>query len=139
MNQFLSFLGLTKEETCSSEKYKKNKLPAEQEMLLKNRILSAMNSGLFRANDLDLQKLAETVGSDKHKVSMIINKHFGVNFNKWLAQYRIEEAKKMLLTEPGVTIKTIIFESGFNSSSTFYDVFKRHTNLTPNEFKRFLN
>ncbi|MEI9909368.1 MAG: helix-turn-helix domain-containing protein [Bacteroidota bacterium] len=52
--------------------------------------------------------------------------------------YRVEEAKQLLL-EPangGFKIASIAYDAGFNSLSTFNDVFKKLTGLTPTQFKK---
>ncbi|NAY93123.1 helix-turn-helix domain-containing protein [Muricauda sp. JGD-17] len=118
------------------KKYEKLSISIEEEFHIKNEIEKIMRSGLYKINDLDLQQLSEAVSAQRHKVSMVINKHYRCNFNQWLIHFRLEEAKRMLLEEPAASIKTIIFESGFNSTSTFYEVFKRQTCLTPNEYRR---
>ena len=50
---------------------------------------------------------------------------------------RVKQAKKFLLDHKyeGYTIASIGLESGFNSKSAFYDVFKKHTGMTPLAFK----
>ena len=50
---------------------------------------------------------------------------------------KISQAKLLLLNPEyeDYTITSIGLESGFNSKSTFYTVFKKHTGLTPNEYK----
>jgi len=52
--------------------------------------------------------------------------------------YRVEEAKQLLL-EPAKEdhkIASIAYDAGFNSLSTFNDVFKKITGTTPSQFRK---
>jgi AraC-like DNA-binding protein len=54
-----------------------------------------------------------------------------------IASYRIREAK-ILLKDPEheqLTIEDLADEVGYNSKSAFNRSFKKHTGLTPSEFK----
>ena len=50
---------------------------------------------------------------------------------------RIQQSKKLLIDEKyaNYTIVSIGLESGFNSKSTFYNVFKKHVGCTPLAYK----
>ena len=48
---------------------------------------------------------------------------------------RIVAAQKLLL-ESELTVLDIAMQVGFNSKSAFYSAFKKHTQLTPSEFKK---
>lgn len=53
----------------------------------------------------------------------------------YLIQYRVEQAKRLLLeTEEPVT--NIAFMTGFNNSAYFGKTFKKYTQSTPKEFRR---
>ena len=67
-----------------------------------------------------------------------MNKNLGKNFFEFVNEYRIEEAKRMLISNEykESTILEILYEAGFNSKSVFNSLFKTDTNLTPKEFRR---
>ena len=50
------------------------------------------------------------------------------------------DAKKMLENEEfdNYTVVAIGLESGFNSKTSFYQAFKKHTRQTPSEYKKFV-
>ncbi|WP_237443362.1 helix-turn-helix domain-containing protein [Sinobacterium norvegicum] len=52
--------------------------------------------------------------------------------------YRIEAARRILLDPDtsNMPIVELAIEVGFKSKSSFYDAFKRATNMTPTQFKR---
>lgn len=88
--------------------------------------------------ELTLDMLAETLAIPAKDLSMIINRHFNLNFYEFINGYRIEEAKKRLL-EPAnkdKTITDIYLEVGFNSKSVFNTFFKKLVGKTPSEYRQ---
>ncbi len=85
-----------------------------------------------------LQNLAKEVGLGASTLSAIINNNAKKSFIDYINEMRVEQAKRLLLNPKyeGYTIASIGLESGFNSKSAFYDVFKKHTLHTPLAFKK---
>lgn len=92
----------------------------------------------YRNPEFRLNDLAQTVGSSVHHVSQCINENQGVSFSDFINQFRVEEAKVLLLSDKSkeYTILAIAYEVGFNSKTAFYNAFKKQTGLTPSAFKR---
>jgi AraC-like DNA-binding protein len=67
----------------------------------------------------------------------VINQRFHKNFNDFINDYRIEEAKKMLGHKKTRDYKllTIAYEVGFNSKTTFNVVFKKKVGMTPSQYR----
>ena len=90
----------------------------------------------FTDPNLTIDQFAKKIHVSSRKLSIVINEITGESFSQFLNKYRIEEAKKLLLsTEDDLTIENIYLRTGFNSRSTFNRVFKSYTDLTPKEFK----
>ncbi|MDH7445134.1 AraC family transcriptional regulator [Aquimarina sp. 2201CG14-23] len=87
-------------------------------------------------NNLRLVQLADDVGFSSHTLSKIINEKANKNFNQFINEYRLEEAKKLLLEDISSSIKTIYFDVGFNNKATFNNAFKNKYHCTPSEYKR---
>jgi AraC-like DNA-binding protein len=85
---------------------------------------------------LTLVELAEIIDINSKYLSQIINKNFNKSYTEYINTYRIEFAKKELLSiqNTNLTISAISENCGFNSKSTFNDVFKKVTNQTPTLF-----
>jgi AraC-like DNA-binding protein len=90
--------------------------------------------------ELDLNRLAELLETNPKQVSYTINRSFSKNFYEYVNSYRIE-AFKQSVTEPEnkkLTLLGLAFECGFNSKSTFNDVFKKATGKTPSQYAKQL-
>ncbi len=85
--------------------------------------------------DLSLEGLAQMLSITPHQLSQFMNERLGTNFRNYVNSYRIEEAKKILVSESDKNILTICYDVGFNSKSTFNHCFKKYTNRTPSEFR----
>ncbi|WP_165872228.1 helix-turn-helix domain-containing protein [Tenacibaculum sp. M341] len=85
-----------------------------------------------------LNNLSKEIGLGASTLSAIINNNAKKSFVDYINEMRVEQAKKLLLNTKyeGYTIASIGLESGFNSKSAFYDVFKKHTSQTPLSFKK---
>ena len=70
--------------------------------------------------------------------STLFNQNSIDSFSVYLNKLRVSKAKKLLLSEDyeGYTIIVVVLESGFNSKSAFYRVFKEHTGITPLEYRK---
>ncbi len=120
----------------SNQKYKKSGLTPDQAIIIKNRIEMAFEQDcIYRQNNIGLIELAQHIDFDRYKVSEVINKYFSKNFYGLLNQYRIKEAKELLVTRPFSSVKAVMYEVGFNSKNSFYSAFKKDTGLSPNDFR----
>ena len=122
-----------KEETKIQKKAPGNKL---EEIV--SRVRKAMDDEkLYLEAQLTLQNLADKIEVPSYQLSQAINERMNMNFYDLVNSYRVEEAKRLLLDEKNknLTILSVGFEAGFNSTTTFNTVFKKFTGLTPAEFK----
>jgi len=88
-------------------------------------------------NDLKMQNLANNLGLSVHYLSEVINRRLKQNFSDFINSYRIREAIKML-KDPDCENEKIIniaYDSGFNNKVSFNNAFKKHTGMTPGEYK----
>ncbi len=84
-----------------------------------------------------LQDLASRLEMPSRETSVIINRYMGQHFFDFVNEYRIKKAKERLknATKNELTIQQILFDAGFNSKSSFNTAFKKHTGLTPTEYR----
>jgi len=91
---------------------------------------------IYLNENLSLAETAQILKTNTTYLSRLINEHYKVNFSAFLNKYRIEEAKKMILDDQynNLSIEGIAKNAGFRSKSTFNQVFKQATGMTPTEF-----
>lgn len=94
----------------------------------------------YLKNDLNLRELADLLEVSTHNLTEIINRKAGRNFYDFVNSYRVDEVKERLQDSDSqnLTLLAIAMESGFNSKSSFNSVFKKHTGLTPSQFRKSL-
>ena len=102
-------------------------------------ILIMENEKPYLDGDLNIIKLSKIVAISSHQLSYILNTGFNENFFQFINRYRIEEAKKIILNSEinNFSLYGIAIEVGFNSKSSFNTTFKKITQKTPSEFKKF--
>ncbi|MCC8035535.1 MAG: helix-turn-helix domain-containing protein [Rikenellaceae bacterium] len=88
--------------------------------------------------DLDLDSLAGMTGMSRNKLSRIINRSFGVNFNQFINDYRVKYAIRLLSDPQYAKLSTeqIMERAGFSSRTAFYVIFKQSTGLTPVQYRK---
>ncbi len=91
---------------------------------------------LYCDEDLSLNRLAVLCEVSRHELSEFLNQRLGVNFNRYVNDFRVREAQQRLLEEPERTALDIAFASGFNSKTRFNIEFKRVTGQTPREYRQ---
>ncbi|MBQ0736434.1 helix-turn-helix domain-containing protein [Aquimarina celericrescens] len=99
-------------------------------------LLYIKNNKPYLNNNLRLVHLADMTGLSTHILSKLINEKARKNFNQFINEYRLEEAKKMLIEDSETSIKTIYFDVGFNNKATFNSAFKNKFKCTPSEYKK---
>jgi AraC-like DNA-binding protein len=89
-------------------------------------------------NELTIQHLANQLNVTSQEISLYLNKELGINFFSFVNGFRIEEAKKRLVSKEfnSETLLGIAFDSGFNSKTSFNTLFKKETGMTPSEYKK---
>jgi len=92
---------------------------------------------LYCDEDLSLSRLAEILEIRPDQLSELINEKLHSNFSAYINQYRINEAKALLLSEPDRSVLSIAFAVGFNTKSSFYESFQKFTEMNPKDYRKF--
>lgn len=135
---FASYLPLA-EESREVKKYAKSTLKDDQSEQIWEQVIKLMQEDkLYRNPTLRLSDIVDKIGKPLPHVSQVINEKMNMNFLDLVNQYRVEDAKDLLINPKtkSMTILAIAYEVGFNSKTTFYTSFKKVTGQTPSEFKK---
>ena len=86
---------------------------------------------------LTVQDLATQLQIPARELSLLINHHLDQHFFDFVNAYRIEKAMQLLKdpAQPNLTVLEILYAVGFNSKSSFNTSFKKHTGLTPTQYR----
>ncbi len=90
---------------------------------------------IFRDPELKAIDVATRLGMYHQQFTKFLLENYRQNFKMFLNTRRTEYAQKLLLSDTEKTVLHIAFEAGFNSKSAFNDVFKKHTHMTPLEYR----
>lgn len=122
----------------ASAKYQKSGLTDDSAEDIKQKLLDTMLAAKpYLDSELTLVKLSEVTGISVHNLSEVINSKLKQSYFDFINSYRVEEFKTRLLdpANSSFSLIGIAYDSGFNSKTTFYKIFKKLTNMTPSEFK----
>lgn len=86
--------------------------------------------------EITLDQLAKKIACTPRQVSRVINHHYQQNFFEFINSYRVERAKKLLLTQATLPMLDVMDQAGFSSKSAFNRFFKKYTQLTPTQFRQ---
>ncbi|MBQ8956213.1 MAG: AraC family transcriptional regulator, partial [Lachnospiraceae bacterium] len=85
--------------------------------------------------DMRLENVAAFVGLNPSYFSSIFKKELKISFSNYLTQKRIEEACGLLLRS-NLSLSDIAYEVGFENQSYFSHSFRRHTGMSPKEYRK---
>lgn len=74
--------------------------------------------------NLTINTFSRKIHVPSKKISIVVNEILNKNFHRFINEYRIKEALKLIENEDKINIEKIYSRVGFNSRSTFNRVFK---------------
>lgn len=84
---------------------------------------------------LTLHELAMMLNISVRQLSRAVRQVKGMGLHRWIAGYRIDEARRML-GESELTVTEIALRCGFQSSAAFSTAFRTAVGFTPTEYRR---
>ena len=111
------------------------RIPAAREAVQRPEIAKAvqyMHANLNR--NLDLAEVAEAVSLSRNYFCKLFRQVMGRNFVDYLHSLRMEKAR-VLIGATELSLGDIAELTGFNSYNYFHDIFKKHYQMTPNEYR----
>lgn len=93
------------------------------------------NDKIYTDPNISLSKTAEIIKSNEKYVSSAIATYAKTNYSNFINSYRINQAKLLIYENNNLNINEVMYVCGFNSRTTFYEAFKKHTGMSPRQFK----
>lgn len=125
----------------NKKKYSNSSLSYRESVRQVGQLDSLMKSEkLFLNPDLTLSKTSARLEISTKQLSQAINQVHNINYSQYVANFRVEEAKRLLHLKEyaNYKISTIAYDSGFNSISSFNSTFKKLTKTTAIEYRQTL-
>ncbi|MEM9546558.1 MAG: AraC family transcriptional regulator [Bacteroidota bacterium] len=112
----------------------------ERERHLKLIIDEFENEKAHLNDELSLDKFASAIAISSKEVSKTIQQKYNISFQKLVARYRVQEAKKLIENSNSQNLKLIdiAFQSGFSNKVSFYRSFKEMEGLSPSDYVKSL-
>jgi len=129
----------TKDNDVVKKKYSDSQLNLQQKKELLEDIVILMEEEKFFLNSgFTINDFAKQLKTNRNYISQIINEYFNTNFNNFINEYRVKEARKLLLNKEYKTysIEGIASIVGFHTKTTFNTAFKKFTGVTPSFFQK---
>ncbi|SKA44634.1 AraC-type DNA-binding protein [Chitinophaga eiseniae] len=117
----------------------KPRLPPEQIPPLMKQLDRLMEEeALYTDSDLGLPQLAARLELSTHALSFLLNQGYGKSFFQYINGYRVTCVKQLLLapSHAHLNMLAIAYEAGFNSKTTFNNVFRETTGMSPSAFRQ---
>lgn len=135
-NRYPQFIQWFTEEV-QKNKYHRSQIGDLDSSSIEKRLRELMEfEKIFCDEELTLNALASELDITSHQLSEFLNSRLDMNFNYYINRYRIEEAKAMLLNEPGRPITSVSYAVGFNTKSVFNEAFLKQTGMSPRDFRK---
>lgn len=89
----------------------------------------------FTDGDMSVDEVADILETSRAALRKYFRDQIHCDFRTWRMELRIEEAKKLLITNPEYTISQIALMVGFNNRSNFFTRFNKITGMSPKEWR----
>jgi tetratricopeptide (TPR) repeat protein len=115
-------------------------IPEEERQRLIKRLERTMESEkVFTKPNLTIEKLAKKLNTNRTYLSQVINEEYQMKYSDYINKQRVNEAMLLLSNlekSSRFSIEAIAREAGFNTTSNFNSVFKKHAGITPSLFRK---
>jgi AraC-like DNA-binding protein len=126
-------------EPAPKPKYQRNRLDDDEAKELVRKLEALMeDEKLYRDAALTSATLADRLAVSPHTLSQVLNVHVGKSFFVFVNTYRAKALEELLVDpkQAGRGVLELGLEVGFNSKTTLNSFFKKHTGVTPTDFRK---
>ena len=89
---------------------------------------------IYLDRELSIDTVAERLGTNRNKVSVLVQQIYHLTFRDLINNLRIEAAQSYMVSNPDATNDAVAWECGFADPSTFFRRFKDATGITPRQW-----
>ena len=84
------------------------------------------NDKIYLQPDLKLDDVAQMMHTNRTYIYQAVNQQMGISFNEFINRYRIAHAKRLMASDPTLSMNDVALHSGFASLSSFYRNMKKY-------------
>ena len=84
------------------------------------------NDKIYLQPDLKLDDMAQMMHTNRTYIYQAVNQQMGISFNEFINRYRIAHAKRLMASDPTLSMNDVALQSGFASLSSFYRNMKKY-------------
>jgi AraC-like DNA-binding protein len=110
--------------------------PSDKEKTVQDVI--ALLENMYSEDDLHMEQLQNKLHLSKSYLSKIFKEVTGVTIFEYVYRKRINEAKILFLLHPHLNVTEVCFRLGFKHLAHFSRLFKQHTLMSPERYKKQL-
>lgn len=124
------------------QKLGKREVPTDITKMIREQLASFKMEQGYLTQDISLQSLAKSFGTNSSYLSKVINGELGKSFSTYISDLRAQYMFQKLKEDPGLrryTIKALAHESGFKSAESFSKAFYRLYGIYPSYYLTQLN
>lgn len=110
-----------------------NAYSSDSDMSRIHKIYSYIETHL--SSSINLEEIAGVLNLSARQTGRIIKDYYGMNWNEFITQKRIEQAIE-LMHEDNMTMNEIISRVGYASDKGFYKAFEKVTGCTPAKYRK---
>ncbi|MCD6200488.1 MAG: AraC family transcriptional regulator [Bacteroidales bacterium] len=122
----------------SGTKYRRSGLKEAEARKYLQQLLKLMEEEQpYLDGELSIQDLTVRLNIPRHYLTQILNEKLNKNFYSFVNEYRVKKVIRMMKDPQykNYTLLALALEAGFNSKSSFNNIFKNYTGYTPSEYR----
>ncbi|HZK27082.1 MAG TPA: response regulator [Thermoclostridium sp.] len=97
-----------------------------------------INDNVHIQDEITLIRLSDLVHFNPSYLSRLFKQEVGVNISDYIGDIRMKKAK-LLLENPNMKVNAVAEALGYGTATNFTRFFKKMTNMTPQEYRDFVN
>ena len=134
--ELMKSVQLITSEAETSEKTESKGKPEDNLKKIFDRLLVALEKDkIYTDPMLSLSDTASLINSNDKYVSSAIAEYANMNYSNFINFYRVNEAKRLIYKNEHTNLNEVMALCGFNSRTTFYNAFTKHTGMSAKQFR----
>lgn len=113
-----------------------NTRKAKDSIKIKLMVNEWINDKEYIKHDISIEKLGKKLGINRTYISNYINDTYKSNFNTWIHNMRISEAKRIIKENPDISMGQVAIMTGYNDQAHFSKQFKIISGISPVKWKK---